>query len=200
MAQKKILLVSDDLFFSAGFISTANSENRVCEHINTRQLPQSTSFNGLILIDTVSLLNSFDVEKDSFKWPEMKKTHFSFITSCNSQARIIELIFTDFIKIDRKITIDELRKILRGYSQPCIKKEKKELTPRERQMLLMRLSGMSVRTISKELNVHIKTTYAHLYSVLVKSESKSLINFYSLALPLIRVIKRMECNFSTRSD
>ncbi|WP_417878272.1 helix-turn-helix domain-containing protein [Vibrio sp.] len=130
----------------------------------------------------------------------MKKTHFAFITSCTCQAQIIELIFTDFFNIDRKSSVIELRTILRGYSQPYTKKEKKELTPRERQILLMRLSGMSVKIISKELNIHIKTVYAHLYSVLVKSESKSLVYFYSLALPITRIIKNMECNFSSQLE
>lgn len=51
---------------------------------------------------------------------------------------------------------------------------------------------MGVNKIALTLEIQVKTVYAHLYSILVKSGCKSLIGFYALALPLTEIICRMD--------
>lgn len=185
------MLVCDDQYFNSGFIAMAKLHGVDCESVTTRDYLSLFHFRGTVLIDLVSWCKSSSIEYSSLVWPGEKNPGAGFITSCKNQENIIDLICSDSFKIDRKSTPQEIKMLFCSDSLPHSKNEHHKLTLRESEILTMRLSGMGVKKIALTLNIQVKTVYAHLYSILVKSGCKNLIGFYALALPLTEIICRM---------
>lgn len=186
------MLVCDDHYFTSGFIAITSLQGIECVSVTTRDYLSLFHFRGTVLIDLVSWCKSGSTEFSSLVWPGEKKPVAGFITSCKSQSSIIDLIWHDSFKIERRSTLGEIEKLFFSDSLPQYKHKHHKLTSRESEILTMRLSGMGVKKIALTLEIQVKTVYAHLYSILVKSGCKSLIGFYALALPLTEIICRMD--------
>ncbi|MGK3142591.1 helix-turn-helix domain-containing protein [Pantoea sp. C2G6] len=194
------MLVSDDHYFISGFIELAKLQGIECEHVTTRDYPAILHFRGTVLIDLVSWYKSSSLDYSPLVWPHEKNPGAGLITSCKRQEKIIDLICNDCFKLDRKSTPGEIKKLFCSDALPHYNNEYDKLTPRESEILTMRLSGMGAKKIALLLQIEVKTVYAHLYAILVKSGCRSLIGFYALALPLTELIFRMDSAQNNRQN
>ncbi|MGD9424197.1 helix-turn-helix domain-containing protein [Pantoea sp. NSTU24] len=183
-------MICDDLYFALGFTAIAEREGIACQQVTTEHYASIVGFKGTVLIDLVSWCKSGSIEYTSQAWPGKYPPDAGFIISCTGQKNILDLICDGCFKIERKSTPGEISRLFSADSLPQSQYQYKPLTLRENEILAMRLSGMSTRKIALTLRIHVKTVYAHLYNILMKSGCKSLIGFYALALPLSEMICR----------
>lgn len=185
------MLICDDIYFTSGFTALAEREGIACQQVTTEQYAAGLVFTGTVLIDLVSWCRSGRVESSSLAWPGNYPPDAGFIISCPGQKNIMDLICGGCFKLERKSTPGEISRLFAADSLPQPLCACKPLTLRESEILTLRLSGMSTRKIALTLRIHVKTVYAHLYNILMKSGCKSLIGFYALALPLSEMLCRL---------
>lgn len=113
-----------------------------------------------------------------------------FIPADNKMRR--NLSFRKYVSLNSRTSIDNiLSEITRSNDDlPSLDIIKDELTRREKVILIHTINGMDVQTIGEQLNISIKTVYAHRRNALQKLGGRNLFEIWPVRERVLTTTRR----------